>query len=51
LLPNVGALIRKINDFVEHNNTRARPFGWVATAESILAKIQRPCKAISRTLH
>ena len=48
---NVGALTRKINDFVEQYNTQARPFVWVATAESILAKIQRLCKAISRTIH
>ena len=48
---NVGELTRKINDFVEHYNAQARPFMWVATAESILAKIQRLRKAISRTLH
>ena len=47
----VGELTRKINAFVEHYNTQARPFSWVATAESILAKIERLCKAISRTLH
>lgn len=50
-LPSVGALTRKINDFVEQYNTAARPFVWVATAESILAKIQRLCKPIPRTLH
>jgi len=49
--PSVGQLTRKINDFMEHYNAQARPFVWVATAESILAKIQRLCKAISRTVH
>ena len=48
---NVGELTRKVNAFVEHYNARARTFMWVATAESILAKIQRFRKAISRTLH
>jgi len=38
----VGERTRKINAFVEHDNTQTRPFMWVATAESILAKIQRP---------
>ena len=48
---NLGELTRKNNDFVEHYNAQARPLKWVATAESILAKIQRLCKAISTTLH
>ncbi|SAY38791.1 Mobile element protein, partial [Candidatus Synechococcus spongiarum] len=48
---NVGELTRKINSFVEHYNAQARPFMWVATAESILAKIQCLCKAISGILH
>ena len=48
--PSVGELTRKIHDFVEQYNAQARPFVWVATAESILAKIQRLCKSISGTL-
>ena len=51
LFPNIGALARKINDFVEHDNTRARSLGWVATAESILVKLEHLCKAISRMLY
>jgi len=47
----VGERTRTINDFVEHDNAQALPFAWVATAEPILAKIQRLCKAISRTRH
>ena len=44
-------LTRKINAFVEHDNSEARPFVRVATGESILGKIEHLCKAISRTLH
>ena len=47
---NVGERTCTINAFVEHDNARARPFLWVATAESILAKIQRLCKYISGTI-
>ena len=47
----VGELTRKINAFVEHDNSEARPFVRVATGESILAKIERLCRSISRTLH
>ena len=48
---SVGDLTGKINGFVEHDNAQARPLVRVATAEFILAKIQRLGKAISRTLH
>ena len=48
---NVKELTRKINAFVEHYNAQASPFVWVATAESILHKIQRLCKVISGTHH
>ena len=48
---NVGELTEKINAFVEHYNTQASPFVWVATTISILAKLQRLCHHISRTLH
>lgn len=48
---NMGELTGKINAFVEHYNAQAHPFMWVATAESILAKIQPLCKYISGTLY
>ncbi len=48
---NVRELTRKINEFVECYNGKACPFVWVATAESILAKIERLCKYISGTQH
>ena len=50
---NVKELVHKINDFVEHYNAQTSPFVWVATADSILAKIerQRLCSVISGTQH
>ena len=48
---NVKELTRKINDFVEQYNAQTSPFAWVATAESILAKIERLCSFISGTEH
>ena len=48
---NVRQLTRKINAFVERYNAQASPFAWVATAESILAKIERLCKHITGTQH
>ena len=38
---NVRDLTRNIHAFVEHYNKKASPFVWVATAESILAKVER----------
>lgn len=48
---SVTDLKRKINEFVEHYNQHPRPFMWTATAESILAKIERLCKVINGTPH
>ena len=48
---SVKELTRKINAFVDQYNAQARPFVWVATAESILAKIKRLCLVISGTEH
>ena len=44
-------LVNKINAYVEPYDAKARPFVWVATAESILAKIERLCSVISGTQH
>ncbi|MEW6569070.1 MAG: IS630 family transposase, partial [Chloroflexota bacterium] len=41
----------KIDAFVQHYNRNCKPFAWTATADSILAKIQRLCLAISETRH
>ena len=48
---SVKELTSKINAFVEQYNAQASPFAWVATAESILAKIERLCSLISGTRH
>ena len=48
---SVKELTRKINAFVDQYNAHASPFAWVATADSILAKINRLCSVISGTQH
>src|SRR6266498_4432572 len=44
-------LVAKIEDFVRHYNHRCHPFTWTATADSILEKIGRLCKAVAGTAH
>jgi transposase len=44
-------LAAKIKQFVEHSKASPRPFVWTATAESILAKIERLGLSISWTAH
>jgi putative transposase len=48
---SVPDLKRKINDFVEHYNEHPKPFMWTATADSILAKLERLGKVICGTRH
>jgi len=48
---NVKELVAKIDAFVQTSNATARPFVWTATADSILAKVQRLCERISGTAH
>jgi len=48
---NVRDLIQKIDNYVTYYNTHKRPFVWTATADSILAKLQRLCKVINGTQH
>lgn len=48
---SVKELVAKIDQFVSNYNKEARPFAWVATAESILDKIDRLCRRISGTGH
>lgn len=47
---SVSDLVAKIDDFVHHYN-RCQRFVWTATADSILDKIERLCKAIAGTQH
>jgi transposase len=48
---SVKELVAKIERFVEHYNANPKPFMWTATAESILAKVERLCRSISGTAH
>lgn len=48
---SVKQLVRQIDYFVDHYNANSTPFVWTATAESILAKVQRLCEYISGTRH
>ena len=47
----VRELVRRIDAFVQHYNASSRPFAWTATADSILAKLERLLKAITGTAH
>ena len=44
-------LVGQIDHFVTHYNANCKPFIWTATADSILAKLQRLCSRISGTGH
>ncbi len=46
---NVRELIERIERYTVKWNAKAHPFSWTATADSILAKIQRLCERISAT--
>ena len=48
---SVQELVRRINRFVERYNAEASPFVWTATAQSILAKVERFASYISGTPH
>jgi putative transposase len=48
---SVKQLVKKIDHFVAHYNQNCQPFTWTATADSILAKLQRLCERISGTEH
>ena len=48
---SVKDLTAKINHFVTHYNQNCKPFMWSATADSILAKLERLCKRINGTAH
>ncbi|MFA7160451.1 MAG: IS630 family transposase, partial [Kiritimatiellia bacterium] len=37
--------------FTQQYNKSSTPFTWIATADSILEKLQRLCERISGTLH
>ena len=43
---SVKELVSRIESFVEQYNAQATPFVWTATAQSILAKVERLCSYI-----
>jgi len=45
----VRELVQRIDTFVARYNTTARPFVWTATADSILAKLERLAKVLNGT--
>jgi putative transposase len=47
----VKELVSQIDHFVSHYNKNCKPFVWTATAESILAKLERLTSRISGTAH
>lgn len=47
----VRELVKTIDDFVTHYNAHKRPFVWTATADSIIAKLERISKVICGTAH
>jgi len=48
---SVKELVEKINQYVRISTTHAHPFTWIATADSIFAKVQRLCERIYGTGH
>lgn len=48
---SVKQLIKRIDHFVTHYNHNCQPFVWTASADSILAKLNRLCSRISGTGH
>lgn len=48
---SVKELVSKIQAYGDNYNRHPRPFVWTATADSILAKIERLCQSISGTGH
>ena len=48
---SVRELLAKIQQYIDNYNRHPRPFIWTATADSILAKIERLCQSISGTRH
>ena len=48
---SVNELIDRIQTFTDNYNDTSKPFVWTATAQSIIQKVERFCKAISGTGH
>jgi putative transposase len=48
---SVRELKQQIELFVQRHNADTTPFKWVATADSILQKVEKIAKRISATAH
>jgi putative transposase len=48
---SVRELVLHIDHFVANHNVNCKPFIWTATADSIIAKLERLCARISGTAH
>jgi putative transposase len=48
---SVKELVEKIDHYVQNANRQARPLVWTATADSVIAKVERLCKGTSGTAH
>jgi transposase len=48
---SVRELVKRIERYAKAYNKHCKPFTWLATADSILEKIERLCKKISGTGH
>jgi transposase len=48
---SVADLERSIHDYLDTRNQDPRPFVWTATADDILASVERFCKRTSRSVH
>ena len=51
VFPSVPALVAAINDYLAAHNADPKPFIWTASAESIIAKVQRGRVALEQTLN
>ena len=47
----VSQLVKTIEDYIEAYNQTAKPFVWVATADSVFEKLNRLTTQISGTSH
>lgn len=50
IFPSVPDLINSIEDYMAANNADPHPYVWTATAESILAKVQRARQTLDRVV-
>jgi putative transposase len=48
---SVKDLVMKIQKYIDNYNRHPHPFAWTATADSIIAKVNRLCQRISGTKH